>query len=76
MTPLFEYKQFSFPNRCSGNDIPILNKSVIPPVPACRGTGAQRSGGTCCFVGPHADLKAAELMISFAQVPFPARLCS
>jgi hypothetical protein len=22
-------------------------KIVIPPVPACRGTGAQRSGGTC-----------------------------
>jgi hypothetical protein len=27
----------------------FCNRIVIPPVPACRGTEAKRSGGTCCF---------------------------
>ena len=31
---------------------PYPNRFVIPPVPACRGTGAQRSGGTCGFFHP------------------------
>src|ERR1700733_5149858 len=33
------------PNGCA---VPTF---VIPPVPACRGTEANRSGGTCCLPG-------------------------